>query len=381
MADRRRDWIPFAIGLGATLAVILLLMVPGRRVPLDQRLTTMRTSPDGAAALYELLVALDIPVERRMTPLDGITPIGGALALLAPTQPLDPAERDSLVRWVERGGTLIAALAYGDPLLRRLGLAPEFVGAGGGSARSVPDRLTEGVDSVGSVFYVLDVADTTALIAIEPLVVAGDDDRIVALRARLGRGTVVLLSDHRILSNGRLRAAGAAPIFARAAAEAARAGHPLVFDEYHHGYRGGTPTGAFFDFLFGAPAGWLFLQLALVAALAALPAAVRFGAPVAAAAAPRRSPLEHVAALGEVYRQARAADLARRRLLVGFARRLGRERPPAGGEVAFLDRVGRGAPGGADAVAAVSRAWRQRLPVRELAERIDEALNRLNRTA
>jgi hypothetical protein len=157
-------------------------------------------------------------------------------------------------------------------------------------------------------------------------------------------------------------------------------GGEIQFDEYHQGYRGGSPTHAFFGFLFTRRPGWLLLQLLAVLLLASLPAAIRFGAPVVSTASRHRSPLEHVAALGEVYRQARATDLARRRLLVGFARQLGRERPTKGREIEFLERLGRGAPAGATAVAAGGRGWEQRVPVTELAARIDEALNRLKRT-
>lgn len=378
MAERRR-WIALALGVAVLLALLLEMAGSGRRVPLDQRLTTLRTSPDGAGALYDLLVTMDIPVARRTTSLDGPAPIPGALALLAPTQPLTGAEMDSLVSRLQRGGTLIAALWYGDDLLGRLGLEAGFVGSKRWG-RPLADPLTEGVDSVGAVRLAVEVADSTPLTDVEPLVVLGADHTMVVMRARLGQGTIVLLSDPSILSNGRIADGGAAPIFARAAAEAARRGSPLEFDEYHHGHRGSTPTGAFFGFLFGDARGWLLLQLLGVSALAMLPAAVRFGAPVAAVAPARRSPVEHVAALGEVYRQGRAVDAARRRLMIGFARRLGRERPPAGGETAFLERIARGAPAGAEAVAAVARGWKERVPVRELAERIDDALYRLNRT-
>ncbi|HUF36720.1 MAG TPA: DUF4350 domain-containing protein, partial [Gemmatimonadales bacterium] len=84
MADRRRHWLGITIGLFVLVGLLLMMVPSDGRVPLDQRLTTLRTSPDGAGALYELLAALDIPVDRRMTPLDGPTPLGGALALLAP---------------------------------------------------------------------------------------------------------------------------------------------------------------------------------------------------------------------------------------------------------------------------------------------------------
>lgn len=378
MADARRNGIRVAIGVAVVLALLLIGLPSGQRVPVDQRLTTLRTSPDGAGALYDLFVELGIPVERRMTALDGSAPGGDALALLAPTEPLTPAEQDSLIAWVRRGGTLIWVPAYRDPLLERLAVERDFAGPTGRATRAVEHPLTEGVRSIGETRFTLDPR-SSPITAVEPLV-RTTGDGIVVLRGRLEDGSVLLVSEPELLSNARI-GGGLATILARVGAEATTPGSPLVFDEYHHGHRGGTPSQAFFSFLFGSPPGWLLLQLLAVATLALLPAAIRLGSPVAAITPPRRSPLEHVAALGEVYRQARAEEVARRRLLVGFARRLRRERPPAGGEAAFLDRIGRGAPAAAETVSNVARAWEERRPVAELARRIDDALERLNRTA
>lgn len=386
MPERRRTWIWAAAALAAFLLVAVLATPRGQTVSLDQRLSTLRTTPDGAGALYALLGELNVPTARRMTPLDGPAPLGRAFALLAPTEPLTEAERDTLVAWVKAGGTLLAGAGFADPLLARLGVTPVPVSAFRTLAvRTVPGPWTAGVDSLEPVRTAFHVDRPGALKDIEPLaVLSGQSDSIssviVVLRARYGDGRVVLFADPWMLSNGRIAEGGAAVLFVRAAAAAVASGGVLQFDEYHHGHRGGSPTRAFFRFLTTRRPGWLLLQLLVVLMLASLPAAVRFGAPLIRAVSQRRSPLEHVAALGEVYRQAQAAELARRRLLVGFARRLGRERPAQGKELSFLERLGRGAPAGAAAVAAVARAWEQRMPVAELAARIDEALNRLKGT-
>lgn len=386
MAERRRPWIWASLGLAGFLLAVVLLVPRGQPVSLDQRLSTLRTTPDGTGALYDLMRELDVPTSRRMTPLDGPSPLGRAFALLAPTQPLTATERDTLLDWVQAGGTLLAGAGFGDPLLDSLGVS--LVGVGGFHAvavRTVPGPWTAGVDSLAPVHVAFAVSRSSPLSDLQPLaVLSGVADSvtsdIVVLRARYGDGRVVLFSDPWMLSNDRIGRSGAAVLFARAAADAVADGGVLQFDEFHHGHRGGSPAHAFFGFLVTRRPGWLLLQLLGVLLLASLPAAVRFGAPLLSSVSRRRSPLEHVAALGEVYRQARAADLARRRLLVGFARRLGRERPTPGRELAFLQRLERGAPAGAAAVDAVARAWRQRAPVVELATRIDEALNRLRGT-
>lgn len=384
MPDRRRQWIWVAVGVGVALLAIVVLFPPGRPVSLDQRLSTFRTTPDGAGALYELMRTLDVPETRRMSPLDGPAPLGRAFVLLAPTLPLTRSERDTLTAWVKAGGTLVSAPRFNDPLLTTLGLVLLPVGGlHGATALPAAGPWTQGVDSLVHVHEAIAVRNATPLRDIQPLATLSNTRDsiadIVVLRARYGDGHVVLFSDAWMLSNARIAEDGAAVLFARAAA-AAVAGGTLQFDEYHHGHRGGSPVRAFFGFLATRRPGWLMLQLMVVLLLASVPAAVRFGAPLVSRAGPRRSPLEHVAALGEVYRQAQAADLARRRLVVGFARRLGRERPPRGRELDFLERLARGTPVGATAVAAVARGLNDRVSVTELASRIDEALNRLKRT-
>lgn len=386
MRDRRRQWVWGVIGMAILLLVVTLLLPEGRPVSLDRRLSTLRTTPDGAGALYALLQTLDIPEARRMTPLDGPAPLGRAVALLAPTMPLTLSERRALIDWIKGGGTLLATVGYGDALFADMGLAVQIVGGfDGASPWLAPGPWTEGVDSLGSVHVAIQVQDSTPLVDIQTVAALSspaDSARvdIVVLRARLGDGHVVLFSDPRLLTNEHIVGSGAGVLFARAAAAAVADGGEIQFDEYHQGYRGGSPTRAFFHFMFTRRPGWLLLQLLVVLLLASLPAAIRFGAPLVSTGSQHRSPLEHVAALGEVYRQAKASNLARRRLLVGFARQLGRDRPPRGREIDFLERLARGAPAGATAVAAVAQGWERGVPVTEFAARIDEALNRLKRT-
>jgi hypothetical protein len=204
-----------------------------------------------------------------------------------------------------------------------------------------------------------------------------EGDPAVALLGR-GRGEILVIADGSLVSNGAIRAAGLAPLVARAVADWTAGGDTVRFDEYHHGHRGGSPYRAFGSFLAREGVGRAALQLAIVALLALVPFAVRLGSPISPAPASRRSRLEHAAALGEVYRGARAEPVARRRLLAGFARRIGRARPSPGGEEEFLEGLERSVVTGAEAVAAVAEAWRERRPVAELARRIDGAVERLN---
>jgi hypothetical protein len=107
------------------------------------------------------------------------------------------------------------------------------------------------------------------------------------------------------------------------------------------------------------PAG-LWMQLLAACALLLWAAGRRFGAPLPPPPLRRRSPLEHVEALAGAYRQAGARRTARRLLLAGLARRLGRRVPPddaAAGEM--LDRMATNAPVGREAAEALRRDFRR----------------------
>lgn len=386
MAERNRDWIWGAIALVVLVVVVLILAPPPTQFAADQRLSTLRTTPDGAGALYSTLEELDIPVDRRLTPLAGVDPIRGPLAILEPTQDLSPTELDSLFAWVGRGGRLIVAGPYGE-LRTRLGLAFHYTRselalepvpghpwtAGLQPTDPEEDRIAGRVPG----FWVVD-PDTLRGGELRALVVEADSGRAVVGVLGHGDGEVLVLTQAGLLANRAIRESRVAPLVVRAAADWTAGRDPLRFDEYHHGHRGGSAYRGLGSFLGSEGIGRMALQLGLVALLALVPAAVRFGAAVSPDPAPRRSRLEHVSALGEVYRQAGAEEVARRRLLAGFARRIGRDRPSPGDEETFLDRLQRSVPAGADAVAAVAAAWRDGRPVAELARQIDGAVARLN---
>ncbi|MGK7311885.1 MAG: DUF4350 domain-containing protein [Candidatus Longimicrobiales bacterium M2_2A_002] len=379
MADPRREWIRGGVLLVAITAAVLLLAPPVSQVAFDYRLSTYRTTPDGAGALYETLEAMGVSVDRRLTPMTGVDAIRGPLAVLEPVEPFSTAELDSLFAWVERGGRLIVSppASLTDPGFHehlRLVLSH----AAGENAVAAPHRWTTGLDSIGAVQWAFD-PDTLDGPALVPLVLDSVTGEPIVGVLRRGAGEILAIADGQLLSNDRIRTAGLAPLVVRVAAEWTPVEGALRFDEYHHGHRGGSPYRALARAITGGAAGKVVLQLIGVALLALAAAAVRFGSPRATRTASRRSPLEHVDALGEVYRQADAEGLARRRLVAGFARRLGRERPMAGEEAVFVERLERNVLTGADAAAAVSAALARGAPVPELAARIDRAIQEMKR--
>lgn len=332
----RRD----AVLLGAVLLFLIVIAVvagPDERASRDDpRPSTYRTGPNGARALLLLVREYDISAQPALRPWTaGID--ADVLVVLAPVQEPTDGEVKELLEWTRAGGTLIyGAGAGGDPVLRGLGLAVAARGGADETFFGVPARtpladdtadsdvLLSGVDRVpgfgrrfaraGSAFR--DGAET--LLRSE----AGDP---LLVRVPLEDGAAYVWSDAAALSNGRVRAdPAAALVFIRTVMSATESWGVVAFDEYHHGFRDGSPLRALVAFLGGSGAGRGLLQLAVAGLVLLLLFGRRFGAPLQEHAGRRRSPLEHVDALAAAYRRAGAERTARRLLLAGLERRLGR---------------------------------------------------------
>lgn len=142
-----------------------------------------------------------------------------------------------------------------------------------------------------------------------------------AVEVALGEGRILIFADARPLSNGQASDDPLAALAVRAAIAYTAPGDTVFFNEFHHGVRGlGSPTEAVAGFFFGSPRGHALFHLGVVAFLAVAVAGVRFGAPADPPRDERRSPLEHVSALGALYRRAEARETAVLLLLSRLAR-------------------------------------------------------------
>lgn len=368
--DSGRDRALMA-ALIVVVAVLAVLATPSEESNEgDVRPSTFRTTAHGANALFLTLEEVGIPVERRLAPYVDGEPLEGPLALLAPMEPPTPEEVEALLYWVEEGGTLLYAVgAWDGPLLEALGLsvsplAPDSLSAferaswEGRPATPGYHRLSAGTPPVEGFRWAFDDTAPAFEGPLEMLASTSAGDAVV-VSYPLGEGRVVAWSDPAPLTNRALRESGGAVLFARAAADAVPEGGALVFDEYHHGYRGdGSAVAAVWRFLREAPAGHAALQLGLVGVLTLLFLGWRFGAPYPPPPVRRRSPLEHVEALAGAYRQAGARATARRLLLAGMARRLGRRGPhDVREEKELLERLETRLPVGREAAHRVREEW------------------------
>jgi hypothetical protein len=366
--DKRRELVVVAIVVSIASALFVIAAPEDRAASsLDRRLTTLRSTPDGALALYLTLTELGVPVDRRLTPLVDADSVPLHLALLAPTETPTPREVAALRERIASGGTLIYVARRDDSMLAQLGLdlvwiQPEmertpFRNVAGVAADPLPHRWTDGMRRVTGFTRAFAGPDSTARPG-TPLLIA-EDTFVVALELQLGAGRVLALSDPAPLSNGRIAESGAALLFARAAKEMTSSGAALVFDEFHHGARGGSVFSGVRRFLLQQRVGHGALQVMVVLLLALLVAGRRLGSALPAPPRMRRSPLEHVDALAQVYREARARRIPSTLLIAGLARRLGRARPRDDAEAtALIDRLGKTVPAAGAAAVALEQALR-----------------------
>jgi hypothetical protein len=363
---RRDTWLVVAL----LTIIVLLAALAGRQAAADDtddpRASTFVRSEGGLAALYWTMEGLRIPVARRTDPMVDADSLRGTLAIVAPLEPLAADEISAVMEHVHRGGTLLyvpTGYEYGGAAYDTLGLRPLLLPGvsplrgDDRAATARPHRWTAGVARVdgfrrgfrtGSPALQADGVET--LLAVDSIP--------VAITWPVGRGRVVAVSDAGPLTNGALRESGAAHLLIRALAEP---GDTVFFDEYHQGFTGdGSLLDGTMMMVRRFVSGPVALQLLAAAALLLLAGARRFGAPLQPPPPRRRSPLEHVEALAGAYRQAGARRTARRLLLAGLARRLGRRAPPderGGGEM--LERLARQSPVGRDAAAELEREWKR----------------------
>lgn len=353
------------VGLAVLVAaqVVAVIWSPGSGMDVVPDRSTYRFNRFGYCAAYRLLGRLGYPVERNLQSLDLLPDRIRQLWLVNPMVPLEAKELRRLRAWVSSGGTLVCALD------RRLEAAD------GPEGHDAFPELAEFRVASGA-YAMLGVLESPGLVPPPPKVVdysAGaaygtdvvriavahearlegdaadrwrsvrDDQGAILARRPLGEGSLVVISETDLFSNGNLAREDNAVLIANLAHSA---GGAIAFDEYHHGFRSlRSPSDALG--VFRGKAG--VYQLAVAAAMVLVASSRRLGTPRRVKPPSRRSALEFVDSMAALYHLAGARDTAlqavgrgaRRRL----ARRLGLPVTALDGEIASRLRVLE--PGGA----------------------------------
>jgi hypothetical protein len=292
----------------------------------DLRRSTLLTGPAGARAWADALGLLHVRLTRyRQRPRDLSAPSDSVIfAVLDPAVPLSGMDGLWLATWLKEGGSVLAAGPGSNAFLKCFGLSaqPHYGRAAYLHGDSVPvnflltvaDSETggQGMSGIPACSAGAYTADTLlALPTGEP----------VALRVRPDSGGLALLvADGGLFANRTVRETAAGEFTLGLVSGSFT--HVIV-DEYHQGFGpGGGMLSAARQWLVTTPAGWAILQLGVVATIALLLGAIRFGPARHVIVRRRRSPLEHVHALATALAAAGGHEVAVSLVVRGLRRRL-----------------------------------------------------------
>jgi hypothetical protein len=354
------------IGAAALLVVGIALGLwaanRGAREPeVDFRTSTYRSGPNGSKALHEILLGLGRLSERRRTSLSTLSTERAhrpaILVLLDPVMDLGRDELAQVVRYVRAGGAVVAT-GYGAGLTECAGWRTQWGRLGNAdsigvraletdvqlpptervlTARPAPDsqpggrtplsRLRKSTrsgedddDRPGSCATLVPFEVDTVVIALN------NRPAILRLRYR-GGGTITLAADRRWFTNRAWRDTNLPIALLPLLTPRPERPGRVAWDEYHQGFGSGNQgsfAGRTWEWLRSTPAGWAVLQLIAVGLAWLAMTAVRFGPALSVIERRRRSPLEHLEALGAGLESAADVDTAVQRLVLGLRRRLSR---------------------------------------------------------
>ena len=250
--------------------------------------------------------------------------------MLEPVLPPSAAEVREILGWVRQGGVLVYSPGPGGLIMDSLGLSVEVQAPGPGlfldpleRESLLPNRWTDGVAERPTASDWSVEADSTRALTWVPLSFVDDSIDVTLAWLPEGLGGVLVLPDAEELANRTVGSSSLAIVVTRAIVDLLEPADTVFFSEYHQGLDGRR---GFLREAIGlaasSPLGRVTLYLAAAGALLFLLSGRRFGSPLQEAEADRRSPLEHVEALGRIYRTSRSHGRVARRLVRGAARRM-----------------------------------------------------------
>ena len=347
------------IGLAALLSVAIgVALWAANRSPstpdFDFRSSTFLNGPEGSKGLHDVLLRLGRLSERRRTSLEHLATERARrpaiLVLNAPVIPLEDEELVQLIRFIRAGGAALVT-GWGGGVTECAGWRTQAIVGPEDSMGVEPPRLTRlrlpKIDRVLTRFtpkveeptrleslrkaYDEDsqpgICNTLIPFAVDTIV-AALNRRPVILRLRYrGGGTLTLAADRGWFTNRVWRDTDVPVVVLPLLTPSRERPGRVVWDEYHQGFGeddGPSLVGSTWRWIRGSPAGWALLQLIAVALVWLAMTAVRFGPAREVVERRRRSPLEHLEALGAGLESAEDGDTAVRRLAVGLRRRLSR---------------------------------------------------------
>ncbi|MEN6301478.1 MAG: DUF4350 domain-containing protein [Armatimonadia bacterium] len=324
------------LALIAVFTAVALLMPRSEYDPVRDHSVT-RTNEWGTKALADLARENGlqvVPWQQRLSALQGQR----LLLLLNPTYEVKDTDLQAALKWVAQGGTLVVAPDLDDPgdvkpdedLLTGLGLVSVYVPTRDATVTPVATEpiLREVTKVQVTAGARLKAVPQGAVRRWRTLM--GDSRGAAVMAASHGKGTIYALCDANILANGYLTKADNVILASNLLWQYGQQG--VYFDEFVHNPMALQEEDERLD---PSTAIWAAVLAGAALLVFLLSRGSRFGAAVPLVTPPRRSALEFVGALAELYRRAEARGAVVEILHHSFRRRLGQiagvspELPPA----------------------------------------------------
>jgi len=255
----------------------------------------------GAKAAFLLLRELGYHVERWEQSPENLPPDpqGSVLVIAGPSQGATAPERIAIRRFVSAGGRVLAAGGSAAKIVPDADAmeVPDFDVRAETYSALLPSPYTRDAPEITMVAPDAWISSTNTWLALY-----GQNDRIVAVSYRIGKGEIVWWASPSPLANGSIREKGNMAFFLDSI------GTPdshVFWDEYYHGVKGSLSS-----YIRGTPLPWAGVQLALAFLAILFTFSRRLGPTRAPASESRLSPLEFVETLGDLYRSAHASPAA-----------------------------------------------------------------------
>ena len=317
-----RRWLAFGVLI---LLIGLIVTLRGTASNDSPEHSSASNAGNGTSALRHYAQALGHPTGT----VEGDFSLPTSHALLFVFTPVNGyalSEAQQLQAWISAGNVVVYAAENGDPELDlQFNLHRTSTGVSGAGRAAAP--IMAGVSTVSGATSANAFRTTASQV---PLLRSSNGD-VLALRAAIGSGVLIALSDPLVLCNGYLTLADNGRLAADLLAMTPGGGQ-VLFDEFHHGAAAGaSPAVAWITTAWGAA-----LTLAVLVIFAGLALRGRaFGPLLPLETKADRSSAEYAAAVGSLLHRTGARAITLDTLLAAtrrsLAERIGlsRDTPPA----------------------------------------------------
>ncbi|MDZ4837806.1 MAG: DUF4350 domain-containing protein [Candidatus Melainabacteria bacterium] len=287
-----------------------------------QLASTYNDNATGLKGLFQLAQQQGDAVATWEQPYRQLREVKGMLVVIAPTESLQPFQAEQILAWVHNGNDLVyiddLSFAMTDHFARTLGVKIK-------NHKSLTDKAPDtNIIPTGhfpELAHVknLRIASSVRLKGGEPL--AEDGAGALLTVVKHGGGRVLLGSCPSILANNTIAKKDYWGNFQLLANWFKTAHGTIYFDEYSHGFSGGTNV---FAYLAKGPTGLVVAQIFAILVIGVLSESQRFGAARSIESRRRISNLDFINGLSNAYRRARANPAVMEILFHSFRNRLSR---------------------------------------------------------